>query len=417
MKVLIVGGGIGGLVTALELEKVGIESHVFEAVREVRPLGVGLNLPPHATKNLMRLGLGDALIGAGLQTQDLLYFNKHGQKLWQELRGLDAGYRVPQFSIHRGELQMILMRVARERLEERIHTGHQFKSFRQTGEGRIVAEFVRRETNEVLSEAIGDLLVGADGIHSTVRRHLFPDEGLPKWTGTLLWRAAIETDPFLTGRSMVVVGHPKQKFVAYPMSARHAANGRSLVNWIAELRFDPSRDFPREDWNKRGDKRDFLPQFEAWKFDWLDVPRIIDETTDVYEFPCVDRDPLERWTFGRATLLGDAAHPMYPMGSNGASQAILDARALAQALLAKTDIDEALASYESLRRPRTSKIVLSNRQAGPELLMTLAEERAPDGFDDVEEVISYAERLRIVDEYKMLTESDVESVNRDLDAA
>jgi len=233
----------------------------------------------------------------------------------------------------------------------------------------------------------------------------------------LFWRAAVETSGFLTGASMVMAGHPKQKFVAYPMSAWHAAKGSSLVNWIAELWYDPVQGFAREDWNKRGDKRDFLPQFESWKFDWLDIPRMIEETAEVYEFPCVDRDPLDRWTFGRATLLGDAAHPMYPMGSNGSSQAILDARALSQALSDKRDIDEALASYKALRRPVTSQIVLGNRESGPERVMALAEERAPQGFDDLEAVISHAELLRIADEYKKLTGSDLESVNRELEAA
>lgn len=417
MKVLIIGGGIGGLVAALELEKVGIEAHVFESVQEVRPLGVGINLLPHAVKNLTQLGLLQDLMETGLETRELSYFNKFGQKIWREPRGLDAGYRVPQLSIHRGELQMILMNAARKRLGDRIHTGRHLGSFRQTSDGKIVAQFIDRRTGSPASEEVGDVLVGADGIHSVVRQYFYPGEGPPKWNGVLLWRAATEMEPFLGGRSMIMAGHPKQKFVAYPMSQKHAVRGTSLVNWIAELWFDPSVGFDCEDWNKPGNVESFLPSFRSWNFGWLDIPRLIEQTSDVYEFPCVDRDPLSRWTFGNATLLGDAAHPMYPMGSNGSSQAIRDGRALAEALSTHGRIEDGLASYEQARRPATAKIVLSNRQSGPERVMGIVEDRSPDGFTDLEDVISHRELQEIADQYKVMTGSDPKTVNADLETA
>jgi 2-polyprenyl-6-methoxyphenol hydroxylase-like FAD-dependent oxidoreductase len=417
MKVLIIGGGIGGLVAALELEKVGIEAHVFESVHEVRPLGVGINLLPHAVKNLFRLGLLETLMETGLETKELSYFNKYGQRIWREPRGRDAGYKVPQLSIHRGELQMILMNAARDRLGDRIQTGRHLDSFRQTSDGKVVARFIDRSTGTLVSEENGDVLIGADGIHSIVRQHFYPGEGPPKWNGVLFWRAATEVEPFLGGRAMIMAGHPKQKFVAYPMSQKHALRGTSLVNWIAELWFDPFGGFDREDWNRRGNIKDFLSSFRSWNFDWLDIPRLIERTSDVYEFPCVDRDPLPRWTFGRATLLGDAAHPMYPMGSNGSSQAILDGRALAEALSTHSRIEDGLSSYEQARRLATERIVLSNRQSGPEKVMGIVEDRSPEGFTDLETVISHRELQEIADQYKVMTGSDPKTVNAELENA
>ncbi|MDQ6832595.1 MAG: FAD-dependent monooxygenase, partial [Chloroflexota bacterium] len=257
-----------------------------------------------------------------------------------------------------------------------------------------------------------DLLIGADGIHSTVRRALFPDEGPPKWNGAILWRAITPSAPFLTGRSMFMAGHARQKFVAYPIATTADAYGRAPINWIAELRFDETALASREDWNRRGDLADFLPAFAGWRFDWLDIPDLIRRADVVYEYPMVDRDPLDAWSVGRVTLLGDAAHPMYPVGSNGASQAILDARALADALAAHTDIPAALRDYEAHRRPATARITLSNRQQGPERVMQIVEERAPQGFTDLDAVISHAELAAIAAEYKQIAGFDRETLNR-----
>ena len=309
---------------------------------------------------------------------------------------------------------MILLRAARKRLgEARVRTGHHLAAVEQLPDGKVRARFVARGTNEQIAVADADLLIAADGIHSTVRAQFYPHEGPPKWNGVLFWRATSRTAPFLTGSEMISLGYPGHRFIAYPISRREAERGRSLINWIAEIGRDPARPFRREDWNRRGNLEEFLPRFDGWMFDWLDVPAIMRAADAIYEYPCVDRDPLDRWTFGRITLLGDAAHPMYPMGSNGASQAILDAKALAQALVLQGDIDRALAAYEAARRPATAEIVLANRRQGPSEIQTIVEQRAPNGFDNIESVLSAAERAAIAEGYQRMAGFDRLSVNTD----
>jgi 2-polyprenyl-6-methoxyphenol hydroxylase-like FAD-dependent oxidoreductase len=394
MKVLIAGAGIGGLTSALALHARGIESCVFESVRELAPLGVGINLLPHAMAVLDELGLLEEIAALGVRTGELCYFNRHGQLIWREPRGLDAGYPVPQISVHRGELQLALLRAVRARLgDDTVRTASPLGSFESRADG-VRARFGAVET-------AGDLLVGADGIHSSVRRRFQPHEGAPHWSGNVLWRATARAKPFLTGRSMFMAGSRRVKFVAYPITAA-GDDGLCLVNWVAELDRSHAPVAEREDWNRRGALADFLPAFEGWKFPWLDVPALIRAAPAVYEFPMVDRDPLPGWTHGRVTLLGDAAHPMYPIGSNGASQAILDARALANALADEKDAGAALARYETERRPPTAKIVLSNREHGPECVLDFAEERAPDGFARVEDVFAPGELEGIAARYKQV---------------
>jgi len=254
-------------------------------------------------------------------------------------------------------------------------------------------------------------VVAADGIHSALRAQFYPDEGPPIWNRRVLWRGVTEGAPFLGGATMVMAGHQDMKFVCYPIDPKAKARGTSTINWIAELRFPETVEWRREDWNRKGELADFLPRFETWDFGWLDVPDIIRGASQVYEYPLVDRDPVERWTFGRTTLLGDAAHPMYPIGSNGASQAILDARTLAYELATRDDVDGALAAYEAARRPATSRIVLSNRGNGPEQVMQMAEERAPKGFSHVHDVISREELEATAGEYKKLAGFDREALN------
>ena len=413
MRAMIVGGGIGGLTTALRLHAAGIEAHVYESVSEIRALGVGINLLPHAVRELTELGLLDVLVATGVQTQELRYFSAFGKGIWQEPRGLAAGYRWPQISIHRGTLQLLLLDAVRDRLGAAcIHTGCHLASFVQSDDGTVEAQFVDRRTGTPVATETGDLLIGADGIHSAVRTALYPDEGPPQWNGAILWRATTLSAPFLTGRSMFMAGHAQQKFVAYPITPDVDASGRLLINWIAELRFEPAALGYREDWNRRGDLADFLPAFADWQFDWLDIPDLIQRAEAIYEYPMVDRDPLDRWSFGHVTLLGDAAHPMYPVGSNGASQAILDARALADALANSADIPAALEAYEAQRRPATARITLSNRQQGPERVMQIVAERAPQGFDDLDAVISRTELEAIAAEYKQLAGFDRDALNR-----
>ncbi|MBI5287619.1 MAG: flavin-dependent oxidoreductase, partial [Chloroflexi bacterium] len=416
MRVIIAGGGIGGLALALCLERNGIECEVFESAQEMRPLGVGINLLPHSVRVLTLLGLEDRLAASGIETAELAYYSKHGQRIWSEPRGKLAGYRWPQYSIHRGELQMLLCEAVTDRIGARhVHTGNQLASFEDRG-SHVEATFTDRRTGVIAQVAKGDVLIGADGIHSRVRNHFYPREEKPAFSGRLLWRSTTETDPFLTGRSMIMAGHESLKFVAYPISAEADTRGKSVVNWVAELTvggmYEPGRDWSREVTRGR-----FAPKFEAWKFDWLDIPRLIRDSGPVYEFPMSDRDPVERWSFGRVTLLGDAAHPMYPVGSNGASQAILDAAALAAVLKSESDPVAALQLYEAERLRATSKIVLANRQQGPERVMQIVEERAPEGFADIHAVISQAELEEAAASYKQVAGFEREALNAKDDAS
>lgn len=408
--ILIAGAGPGGLAAALALHAQGQEVLLFESVSELKPLGVGINLLPHAVRVLDGLGLTPELDAAAIQTGELAYYNKFGQLIWSEPRGRAAGYHYPQYSIHRGVLQMLLYEKVRARLgAEAVQTGHTLTGWQEEEEGGIRVRFQTRHGQS--REVVGRCLVAADGIHSAARRHLYPEEGEPIFAGRVLWRAVSVAPPFLSGRSMIMAGHQDQKFVCYPISPRHAAQGQALINWVAELRMSDWAT-PRQDWNRQVSKERFAAPFQSWCFDWLDVPGLIDSAEAIYEYPLVDRDPLPRWSFGRMTLLGDAAHPMYPIGSNGASQAILDAEALALALTATDDIPAALARYEAERRPPTAAIILANRKNGPEQVMQLAEERAPQGFAHIHEVIPRPELEEIAARYKQTAGFRVEQVNR-----
>ena len=406
MRALIIGGGIGGLAAALELHRAGVEAHVYESVADPRPLGVGINIQPHSIRLLDSLGLMEPLLDIGVATTSQAFFNSRGQHIWNEPRGLAAGYKWPQISVNRGEAQMALLAAARERLgASHVHMGHHLVDFdAPAGEG-VVARFIDRATGARLPEARGDLLIGCDGIHSRVREKFFPDEGPAKWNGALIYRAVTETPPFLDGLSQFMVGG-RQTVIGYPMSKPHFDRGRSLTNWAARFFIDPARGFPREDWNRRGKLGDFLPLYADWRFDWMDFPALFRGAEAVFEFPMVDRDPLPRWTHGRATLLGDAAHPMYPLGSNGASQAILDAAELRRALVEERDIDAALLAYERDRLPKTAEIVRQNRAGGPERIVTMVEARAPNGFDAIESVMPRDEILSIMRSYKSVSSAD-----------
>jgi 2-polyprenyl-6-methoxyphenol hydroxylase-like FAD-dependent oxidoreductase len=403
MRVLIIGGGIGGTTTALALHAAGIDCAVFESAAEVRPLGVGINVQPSAVRELTELGLGERLAETGVATRELVYANRFGQVIWREDRGLAAGYRWPQYSIHRGRLQTLLWEAARERLgAARVQAGKRLAGFTQDAAG-VTAHFADGTTGQ------GDVLVGADGIHSVVRRHFAPAEGPPKWNGAILWRATSVAPAYLTGASMVQAGSHDQKFVVYPIA--ELPDGRRLTNWIAELRFDATEAWNREDWNRPGRLEDVLPAFEAWDFGWLDVPGMMRRTEAIYEFPMVDRDPLPGWTDGRVTLLGDAAHPMYPIGSNGASQAILDARRFAWHLATAPGYADGIVAYEAERRPATAALVAANRGLGPDLVLELVHRRAPEGFTELHSVISRAELEDTASGYKKLAGFDPALLN------
>ena len=409
MTVLIAGGGIGGLTLALSLHQIGVPCRIFESVPELKPLGVGINVLPHACRELIELGLLDKLEAAGVRTKELAYFSKRGKPIWSEPRGLDAGYKWPQFSIHRGILQQILLDAVIERLgPDSILTSHHLSHFKETGSG-VRASFLDRATGKNAGIHDGDMLIAADGIHSAVREKLYPDEGPPIWNGRILWRGITEGDAFLSGRTMIMAGHQHVKFVCYPISATESE--RPQINWIAERTLDPNYQWRREDYNRTAKLEEFLPWFKDWKFDWLDVPGLIENCPHAYEYPLVDRDPIAQWTFGRVTLMGDAAHPMYPIGSNGASQAILDARVITREILAHGPTNAALVAYEAERRPATTDLVMLNRRNGPEQVMQMVEERAPSGYNVVTDVLSLKELEDIAANYKRVAGFQVEGLN------
>ena len=414
MKAIIIGGGIGGLATALILHDRGIKAQVYERSSEIREMGVGINTLPHAIRELAQIGLLDALDAVALRTYELTYQNRFGQTVWHELRGLDAGLDVPQFSIHRGRLQGVLRDAVVERLgAAAIRTGHACTVVEQDGDN-ATAVFEVRATGETVRVS-GDVVVAADGIHSVVRQQFYPDQGAPKWNGIMLWRGATLWEPFQTGKSMVIAGGMAAKLVLYPIANDGRDDGKVLMNWaVAAKTGDANSPMPRrEDWNREGKLEELLPFVEnTFHLDVLDPVALIKATGTFYEYPMCDRDPIAQWTFGRVTLLGDAAHPMYPVGSNGASQAILDARCLADKLADEASVEAALKTYEAERAPMTASIVNQNRSGGPERVIDLVEERAPDGFASLDEVASPDELEAVVRGYQKMAGFSKEAVNR-----
>src|SRR5665213_3762601 len=369
MKIAIIGGGIGGMTLALSLHDAGLHDvDVYESDARVRELGVGINVQPHAVRELTELGLQDQLAAVAIPTAELAYYSTHGQRIWGEPRGLAAGYRWPQFSIHRGELVLILYRAVIERLgEDRVHTGYHLSAFGQAG-SRMWADFIDRASGEANGRIEADLLIGCDGVHSVVRQSLYPDEGPPKWNGVTMWRGITRGKPFLAGRTMIMAGHFARRVVAYPISRQMEERGEALLNWVSELKTAGDQPMPRQDWQHKATIEDAVRPFEKFKFDFLDVPAMIRSADAVYQYPMVDRDPLPTWNGfemgrGAVTLLGDAAHPMYPVGSNGASQAILDARVLARELATQSTVEEAVTAYDAERRPATAAVVAGRRSA------------------------------------------------------
>jgi 2-polyprenyl-6-methoxyphenol hydroxylase-like FAD-dependent oxidoreductase len=246
----------------------------------------------------------------------------------------------------------------------------------------------------------GSVVVSAEGIHSTLRKQLYPNEGPPKYSGINMWRGVTRWKPFMSGASMIRVGwHHPAKLLIYPIRNNIDAEGRQLVNWVCDIE---TPQYKERDWNRRGQLEDFLPAMADWHFDWLDVPDFIRASDQILEYPMVDQDPLPRWSFGRLTLLGDAAHPMYPRGANGSAQAILDCRALSDALAANPDDAEAgLKAYEDNRRPATAKVVLANRNAPPDAILHEVYRRTGDKpFKHINDVISQSELMALSESYK-----------------
>jgi len=412
MKAIIVGGGIGGLTAALMLHARGIDCEVFEQADAIRELGVGINTLPHAIKELAELGLLPRLDEVAIRTHELIYTNRFGQEIWREPRGIDAGYDVPQFSIHRGRLQAVIYQAVRARLgESHIHTGHRLGAFSQD-DGGVTAYFFDRHGSHRASRR-GDVLIGADGINSCVREILYPNEGAARWNGIMLWRGALDWPAFLTGRSMIVAGGMAAKCVVYPIAEGGRAD-RRLTNWAVAAKIgDASTPMPhKEDWSRPGRMEELKVHLQLFRLPVVDVRRLIEATPEFWEYPMCDRDPLPRWSHGRVTLLGDAAHPMYPVGSNGASQAILDARVLADRLKGDEQPCHALWAFEQERLPVTAQLVRMNRKGGPEGVIDAVEALAPDGFSDIDAVLSHDQRLAIVRGYASTAGFAREQVNK-----
>lgn len=408
--VIIAGGGIGGLASALTLHQIGVPCVVYEAVAQLQPLGVGINLQPNAVRELHDLGLGnDALDAIGIQAKEWALVGRNGNDVYSEPRGLLAGYRWPQYSVHRGQLQMLLYDAVRERLGAgAVRTGQRVHGYRQTEAGvSVLIESRGGQRHEVQ----GRLLVAADGLHSTVRAQMHPAQPPIQWGGAIMWRGTTPGVPIRTGASFVGLGSLRHRVVVYPISKPDPATGLATINWIAEITVDNSKGWPDGDWNRRVQVSDFIHHFEGWNYGWLDVPALLRGAKEVFEYPMIDRDPVPTWVDGRVALLGDAAHVMYPTGSNGASQAIVDARVLGAALLAHGVGPAALKAYDDKLCKPIGEVVLRNRGAGPFGLLGMVDERCGGVFDDIDAVIPAAEREAFMARYKAAAGFAIETLN------
>jgi 5-methylphenazine-1-carboxylate 1-monooxygenase len=411
MDVIIIGGGIGGLTLALAIHATGVAGRIriFEAAPEIRPLGVGINLGPHAVKELSALGLQDALAAVACQPQDYAFFTRHGQLVYREPWGLAAGHQWPHFSIHRADLHQVLLDAVLARLGAKSFiTGHRCTGFAQSGD-RVTASFAGPDGGALETQQ-AEMLIACDGIHSVARAQFYPDEAPFVYRGINLWRGVTRMPPYLSGCSIARIGARHSTLIMYPIRNNIDEAGNQLVNWVVEIERDVAVPV---DWNKPGRLEDFLPIYQDWVFDWLDVPAMMRKADTIFSYPMVDRDPLERWTFGRVTLLGDAAHPMYPQGGNGGAQAIIDAATLARSLQSEPDAETALKAYEAARLPVTSRIVLQNRTAPPNVIVDTVEQRTGGRrFDKLEDIITQDELRAIFERYQKVAGYHVQQVGR-----
>ena len=399
MDALVIGAGMAGLTSALALAAAGIQVTLFEAAAEIRPLGLGLNLQPYAVRELQELGLGEVVRARGREITSLHYFNRFGQPVHHDPVGLAAGYHWPQIAVHRGHLQatMLATFVARQG-QARVRPGHRFVGL-DVRSGQAVAFFERPDGTR--AKASADFIVGADGVRSAVRHALFGLEDAPSYSGLTLWRAAVPFPKVLGGNAMIVAGHYAQRLVMYPIAAGTGDPENCLMNWIGVLQ-DGTADRAAEDWTAPGDPRHMLGAFADWRFDWLDVPAMMGKAESILRFPMIDRDAIPSWHAGNCVLVGDAAHPIYPVGSNGASHAILDGRALAYAVATGPDLETAFRLYEAERAPVLRNVLAANRAGGPDQILSVADTIAPNGFDDIDRQFPPAERREILDRYRSI---------------
>jgi 5-methylphenazine-1-carboxylate 1-monooxygenase len=408
VEVAIVGGGITGLCLALNLQTRGISCHVYERAPEVKELGVGITLLPHAMREMTLLGLADQLKAIAIENVESCFFNRFGQLIYKEPRGKYAGYAYPELGIHRGKLHLVLFNTARERLgADRILTDHQGMRVEQDEDG-VWVRFVETSSGRTLEPVRADVVIACDGVNSAIRRQFYPDEQLA-FTGINTWRGVTRRPPILTGRSYLRVGSINTgKIVIYPIVDDVDGEGNQLVNWMAEIKADTTE---QNDWNQPGNLADVLPIYQDWHFDWLDVPEMIRQADVILQYPMVDKDPVERWTFGRVTFAGDAAHPMYPRGSNGSAQGAIDARTLADCLQDARDPRDALRAYEDARLEPTSRVVRTNREHPPDFINIKVEQLVGDQpFEDLDRYITQDELRALSDQYKQIAGFSIEAL-------
>ena len=410
--VLVAGGGIGGLSVALTLHQIGVPCVVLESVRHLQPLGVGINLQPNAVRELYELGIGaEQLDAIGVQTREFVLVGLNGREVYAEPRGMRAGYNWPQYSVHRGGLQMLLYDAVVERLGSgAIRTGMEVTGYRHDAEGTGVRALVETRDGKNL-EIEGALLIGADGLHSAVRAQMHPGQPPIQWGGAIMWRGVTPGVPIRTGASFVGLGTHRHRVVFYPISRPDAVTGLAAINWIAEITVDNSAGWTTGDWNRRVDIESFIHHFEGWNYDWLDVPAMLRGADAIFEYPMIDRDPVPTWVDGRVALLGDAAHVMYPTGSNGASQAIVDARVLGAAMVEHGVTAVALQAYDARLCTEISAVILRNRGAGPFGILNLLDERCGGVFDDIDAVIPAAEREAFMSRYRTAAGFAMDTLN------
>ena len=407
---LIAGGGIGGLAVALTLHQIGVPCIVLEAVADPQPLGVGINLQPNAVRELHDLGFDDALLDTvGIQAREWALVGRNGNDVYSEPRGRLAGYRWPQYSVHRGQLQMLLLRAVRERLgPDAVRLGQRVTGYRQH-EGGVTALVEQRDGTR--SEVDGRLLIAADGLHSAIRAQMHPQQPPIQWGGAIMWRGTTPGVPIRSGASFVGVGSLRHRVVLYPISPADPATGLATINWIAEITVDNAGGWRQGDWNRRVALEEFAHHFDGWNYGWLDVPAMLRGATEIFEYPMIDRDPVPTWVDGRVALLGDAAHVMYPVGSNGASQAIVDARLLGAELVRHGVGPAALQAYDQRLCADVSALVLRNRGSGPFGILGLVDERCGGVFDNIDDVIPAAEREAFMARYKAAAGFAIETLN------